>query len=131
MDEQILLAIRNSDIESIQDFLTVIQAESIYKLIIAFGGSQLIIPRTYNEKYKGTQSLKITIGEDEARKLITTYSLCQIYIPKLDRIISKIRDENIYKEYYSGCSYNQLAQRYNMATRSIRNIIDKINGGKR
>lgn len=131
MDKQILSAIENSDIDTVQEFLIFIHAESIYKLMTAFGGVALTFPKTYNEKLRIVQNLINVIGKEETKKLITAYSRCTIYIPKKDRIINKIRDDNIYKEYYSGCSYEQLAQKYNMAARSIRNIIDRINGGKK
>lgn len=75
------------------------------------------------------QELLDVINVEALYNLMSVYGGDTIYIPKLDRFAKEERNERICKEISLGATYGQLAKKYNMATRSIRDIIDK--NGKR
>lgn len=89
--DTVLKLIEESPLTSIQSLLEVLDVENVYKLMLAYGGDT-------------------------------------IFIPKMDKILVAVRNENIKNDFYSGISYSNLVTKYGLTDRHIKNI---INGGKK
>lgn len=64
------------------------------------------------------------IGIDAYIKLVRKYGGDEIYIAKEDKIISMVRDKEIYRKFNGG-NYSQLAREYNLAVRTVYEIIGR------
>lgn len=62
------------------------------------------------------------IGLEAYKKLIHTYSSSSIYISKENTITRDIRNKQI-KNEFDGFNYLELAKKYNLSTRRIRDIV--------
>jgi len=62
------------------------------------------------------------IGIDNYKKLVHHFGGCSIYIYKKDTIIKDIRDKAIISKF-NGENYKELAIEYNLAERTIREIV--------
>ena len=73
------------------------------------------------------RELAETIGMDAWRKLIDVYGgTGRMYIPQVDMVVIPIRDQLIRREF-NGDNFYELARKWNMTERSIREIVkDKI-----
>ena len=89
--DTVLKLIEESPLISIQSLLEVLDVENVYKLMSAYGGDT-------------------------------------IFIPKMDKILIAVRNENIKNDFYSGISYSNLVNKYGLSDRQIKNI---LNGGKK
>lgn len=70
------------------------------------------------------QQLVDVIGFDNLKKLIHACGGTFIYIPKSDTLTKKVRNQQIKREF-DGKNISQLATRYNLSVRSIRDIVMK------
>lgn len=66
------------------------------------------------------------IGIDMYIKVVKRYGGTNIYIAKMDKLLNVKRDEEIYKEF-NGYNYKYLANKYNLAERTVREIIAREN----
>lgn len=64
-----------------------------------------------------------TIGAENAYKLAKCFSGGYIYIPKLETIQRIQRDKDIFNEVQQGHSYNNIARKYGLSARSVREIV--------
>lgn len=64
------------------------------------------------------------IGIDNYKKMVTHFGGDSVYIQKRDTIIKEIRSQHIAKEF-NGFNYRELALKYNLAERTIREIVSK------
>ena len=64
------------------------------------------------------------VGLDAYVKLVKKYGGDEIYVAKEDRIISMIRDKEIYRKF-NGENYSQLAKEYNLAVRTVYEIVGR------
>lgn len=62
------------------------------------------------------------IGIENAFKLAQMYQGMALYLPKLDDTMARIRDKKI-KAQFNGYNYKQLAIKYNLTERWIREIV--------
>lgn len=62
------------------------------------------------------------VGIDNYKKLVHHFGGCSIYIYKEDTLIKELRDKEII-EKFNGDNYKELALEYNLAERTIREII--------
>lgn len=64
-----------------------------------------------------------TIGAENAYKLAKCFSGGCIYIPKLATIQRVQRDKDIFYEVQQGRSYKNIARKYGLSVRSVRDIV--------
>jgi Mor family transcriptional regulator len=81
--------------------------------------SELIDPKELPEPYNYMVTL---IGIENTLKIANMYQGTGLYLPKLDSVLTKIRDRNIRKEF-NGYNYRELAHKYNLTERWIRELI--------
>lgn len=74
---------------------------------------------------KSYEEIKEAIGEAACDKLCDTFGGEMIYIPKIDRIKTNKRNQDIRHEYEKGTSIEKIARKYRVTTRRIRQIIKK------
>ncbi|WP_027625541.1 Mor transcription activator family protein [Clostridium lundense] len=65
------------------------------------------------------------IGIDNLCKIAEKLGGTTIYIPKYDTLFKTIRNEKIKKEF-NGYNYQDLAIKYNICERTVRNICDGV-----
>lgn len=70
------------------------------------------------------QELADCIGIDAYKKLVTAYAGCTINVRVPEGLTREIRNRNIRNEF-NGSNYNELAVKYHLSNRMIRNIVDK------
>lgn len=68
------------------------------------------------------RELAETVGLESYKNLIENYGGCQLYVPKLETTLKKIRNAEIRKEF-NGVNYCELAQKYNLSEMMIRRVI--------
>lgn len=64
------------------------------------------------------------LGLDKYMEFVRAYGGTRIYVNKFSEVIKKARDKNICKEY-NGYNLRQLSIKYNLATDSIRRLINE------
>lgn len=69
-------------------------------------------------------TIATNIGAENTIKIAKLYQGTGIYFPKLESILNKIRDKNIRKEF-DGANYKELAIKYGLTEKWIREIINK------
>ncbi len=69
------------------------------------------------------RELAEAIGIETYIKLVKTFGGCSIYVGKEDKLKSIIRDKNI-KTEFNGSNYKELAKKYDLSERRIRDILD-------
>ena len=67
-----------------------------------------------------------TIGLDAYLKLVKIYGGTNIYIAKIDKLLSIKRDMEIVKRF-NGYNYKSLANQYRLSERAVREIINREN----
>ena len=72
------------------------------------------------EKDDVYEELKTIIGSEAAKRLIEYYSGTTVYYPK--RLIKKLRNQQIRKEFKDGAKYGELTLKYGLSEQQIRNI---------
>lgn len=77
-------------------------------------------PKELPEPY-GT--IATNVGAENAIKIAKLYQGTGVYFPKLESILNKIRDKNIRREFDGG-NYKELALKYGLTERWIREIIN-------
>lgn len=80
-----------------------------------------IDPEELPEPYK---TLAYKIGINNTLTVAQMYQGLALYLPKLDSTINSIRDKKIRKEF-DGYNYRELAIKYKLTERWIRQIIEK------
>lgn len=63
------------------------------------------------------------IGAENAYKLSEYFSGEYLYIPKIETIQRVQRDKDIFHEVQQGHSYNNVARKYNLSSRNVREIV--------
>lgn len=69
------------------------------------------------------EELKEVAGPDAAKRLVEYYKGEKVYFPK--RIVKKLRNQEIRKEFENKKTYRELAIRYELSERNIRRIVAK------
>lgn len=64
------------------------------------------------------------VGREALKQIIETFGGDVIYIPMPESVIKPARDHNIYQQF-NGRNYRELADRYRLSIRQIRNIIQQ------
>lgn len=64
------------------------------------------------------------IGLEAAKKIVEIWGGDSVYIPKPESVIRMVRDRRIWSEFSDkGVEYDELAARYNLTPRHVREII--------
>lgn len=71
---------------------------------------------------EGFRDVVEVIGVEAAYKLCENFGGQPFYIPKIDNLIKRLRDESIKQDYKKGISINQLCQDYNLSFNQVRAI---------
>ncbi len=79
-----------------------------------------IEPGDLSEEQKGILEL---VGIEVYKRLVEYFGGQSIYIAKLDTITRSLRDRKILEEF-NGSNYAELARRYGLSVRAIRNVVD-------
>lgn len=66
------------------------------------------------------------IGIENTIKIIKNYGGSFVYIQQMKTIVKEERDANLYSDYLSGMDISNLSKKYNLASSSIRDIINKL-----
>lgn len=62
------------------------------------------------------------VGLAPAKKLVEIFGGDMFYFPKVESVIRTARNRRIYKEF-TGFNHKELATRYNLTTRYVRNVV--------
>ncbi len=65
------------------------------------------------------------IGVENTIKLAERFGGITAYLPKVDSIVRKARDEKI-KEEFNGYNYDSLARKYNISSQWVRIIVEEV-----
>ncbi len=86
--------------------------------------SKTDLKRSITSDSSGSPVAVITqeLGIDTAIRIVDLFAGEMIYIPKWQSICRRVRDKRIADEF-TGCNYDELAKRYNLKVRQVRNII--------
>jgi len=68
-------------------------------------------------------SIVIKLGIEHTLLLANLYQGTGVYFPKIDKLLAKIRDKKIKREFNGG-NYKQLAIKYKLTEQWIREIVD-------
>lgn len=68
------------------------------------------------------RELAEAVGLEAYRKLVENFGGCQIYIPKLEMTLKKIRNIEI-RNSFNGSNYRELSKKYNLSEIMIRRIV--------
>lgn len=77
-----------------------------------------------SDLYGDQRELAELIGLETYLKLVEFLGGCTIYIAKADKIESIMRNRKI-KDEFNGSNYQELALKYNLSERRVRDIIDE------
>ena len=77
-----------------------------------------------NSKLKSIQELLEALSPESVYKLIKVCGGCVITVPLFSTLKLEERDEYIRQDFFSGVSVNDIAKKYRISTRQIRNIIN-------
>lgn len=75
------------------------------------------------EKDEVYEELKDIVGPEAAKRMVESYAGTNIYYPK--RIVKKLRNQQIRKDFKDGASYLELTLRYGLSERHVRRIVSK------
>ena len=89
------------------------------KLVDAFGGEGLCIPKNYDPKHRLARKL----GRQAFIKLTTFWGGCPIYIPTMAGARRAIRDEGIRRKRGQGATVREIARGVGLSDRQVRNIL--------
>lgn len=73
------------------------------------------------------QTLVRLVGIEATMAIAEEFGGLSLYFPKLDRLSARLRDERIRAEYNSGRSIQELARRYGLSDRRVREILSESN----
>ena len=96
-----------------------VSLKTAVKLTEEYGGCGVTIPVNYSASHK----LGDLLGEDEFRKLVHFFKGENLDIPIARSLKSKIRNKAIFQAKESGLSTNEIARRFHLTARAVRNII--------
>lgn len=68
-----------------------------------------------------------TLGLEGAMRFVQRFGGCQIYIPKLSRMVRERRDQRIRAEF-TGANHFDLARRYGLSMSHVREILRREEG---
>ncbi len=76
----------------------------------------------YNNPGSSIAVITQEIGIDAAIRIVELFAGEVIYIPRWQSVCRQVRDKRIADEF-TGCNYDELAKRYDLTARQVRNII--------
>lgn len=90
---------------------------------MVFGGTRLYIA----DSERSRQRLTVIIGDELTEKIISQYKGASLNLPKMSTIEIEKRKQAIIEDHKNGLSNRDLAMKYDMTDRHIRNIISSHN----
>lgn len=79
---------------------------------------------TLNDLKGDQREIAEIIGIENYKKMVLYFGGDSIYIQKKDTVVKEIREQHIAREF-TGFNYRELAIKYNLSERTIREIISK------
>jgi len=67
------------------------------------------------------------VGLDTAIKFVRFFGGCNLYVPREETISRASRDKKI-REEFNGINYDDIAEKYCLSARQVRNIINRRGG---
>ena len=111
----------------LQDIVLLVGEETTAKLIAQHGGGAgLYIPVKINPDHYLYQLL----GEEAARFLVAEFGGLTLEIPRAAVLQRMERNKKILADHEASMSHNDLAIKYQLTTRCIRNIVPKVSKNK-
>ncbi|SEN35959.1 Mor transcription activator family protein [Nitrosomonas marina] len=107
---------KNSDSEAL---LSLIGEGAFTRLCMVFGGTRLYISDTKRSR----QRLTVIVGEELAEKIMFHYKSACLNLPKLSVLEIERRKQAIIDDHKKGMSHRDLAMKYDVTDRHIRNIV--------
>jgi len=109
---------------SLRDIADLIGLPGTLKLVETYGGVRLYVPKKLDADHKLAQ----LIGLEHAAKLAATYGgELHFDIPRAVEATRAARDRSIRADQASGSTHRELALKYNLTERQIRNILGADN----
>lgn len=105
--------------EVIQDLEQIIGLPSALKLVEAYGGVRLYVPKHVDE----THSLSKLIGHSQAEKLVQVYAGDWIVMPRCEVILRKKRNAELFKMRAQGASARDLALAFALTERYVWSLL--------
>lgn len=105
-----------------QELLSLIGEDAFTRLCMVFGGTRLHV----FDSDRSRQRLNIIVGEDSAEKIIFNYQGMTLTLPKLSSLEINKRHQAIIHDYKIGMSQREIAMKYDLTDRQVRNIIFKL-----
>lgn len=106
--------------KNIPYLISLIGQPGLEALAEAFGGLEVLVPST--QKTKSFKRLANLIGTDEANRLAYAFGRDKLYIPKLEQLRRDERNAAIQADYRDGLTEREMAIKYGVSMRWIRNI---------
>lgn len=106
-----------------QDVLNLLGDDAFTRLCMVFGGTRLYIA----DSERSRQRLTVIIGETLTEKMITQYKGQSLNFPRLSTLEIEKRKQAIIADHQNGMSNRDLAMKYEMTERHIRNIVSSHN----
>ncbi|GBL46460.1 hypothetical protein SFMTTN_2274 [Sulfuriferula multivorans] len=104
-----------------QDVCQLIGEEATAKLVTQYGGTRLYLPATIKPEHPLCQLL----GQEIAQKLAGEFSGLSVEIPRGVKLLIRQRNTLIFADRALGISHRQLALKYRLTERSIREILNQ------
>ncbi len=106
-----------------QDVLNLLGDDAFTRLCMVFGGTRLYIA----DSERSRQRLTVIVGEASAEKVISQYKGQSLNLPRLSTLEIEKRKQAIIADHQNGMSNRDLAMKYEMTDRHIRNIVSSHN----
>ncbi|MBF0399976.1 MAG: hypothetical protein HQL90_04340 [Magnetococcales bacterium] len=103
---------------SFKNIEEVIGRECAIKLVNAFGGNNISIPKAMHSDHR----IAVVIGYESAIKLAGHFGGETIYIPSMMGIRKRERDKKLLEDFDKGMSVSQLSAKYKVSGRTVSNI---------
>lgn len=114
-------AVRQKLDESLPELSSLISLDSVLKLVDAFGGQDVYVPR----KETIDSKLGNVIGTKDLSVLRDYYKGSHIKIPRLMPVRRMLRNQEISEVRTKGAAINEIAAQFDLTERQILNILRK------
>ncbi|NHR06505.1 transcriptional regulator [Chromobacterium haemolyticum] len=118
--------------ENARHLVDIIGLATTLKLVNAFGGTHVSVPKTTRER-GSFSALAEVVGAETARLLVRRYGDTRLYVPKCAAALRGLRDANIRADYDKWCRElghnatvnNVLVPKYRLCDRRLEDILSK------
>jgi hypothetical protein len=107
---------------SARDLAETVGLQSALAIVERWGGVGLWVPVQWRADAPPTQRLLAALGERTARRLWEVYRGTHLDVPKCDRALRMLRDDEIRARKRQGATVARLAREHHLTERQIYNI---------